>query len=90
MKPTLILASASPRRRQLLEGAGYVFEVDPSDVVEPEPASETVPAEYAAHLAWRKAMTVAKRRRTGLILGADTVCVVGGESCHSFSRADKF
>ena len=32
MTPTLILASASPRRRQLLEEAGYAFEVDPSDV----------------------------------------------------------
>ena len=39
MKPTLILASASPRRRQLLAEAGYTFEVDPSDVAEPDPAS---------------------------------------------------
>ena len=39
MKPRLILASASPRRRQLLEEAGYPFEVDPSGVEEqpPEP-----------------------------------------------------
>jgi septum formation protein len=89
MKPTLILASASSRRRQLLEAAGYVFEVDPSDIVEPDPASETTPAEYAAHLAWRKAMTVANRRRTGLILGADTVCVVGREILNKpFDRAD--
>jgi septum formation protein len=89
MKPTLILASASARRRQLLEGAGYAFEVDPSDVSEPEPVAETTPAEYAAHLAWRKAMTVAKRRRTGLILGADTVCSVAGEILNKpFDRAD--
>jgi septum formation protein len=81
MTPTLILASASPRRRQLLAEAGYVFEVDPSDVPEPEPdpASETSPAEYAASLAWRKAMTVARRRKTGLILAADTVCSVEGQ-----------
>jgi septum formation protein len=79
MKPTLILASASPRRRQLLEEAGYLFEVDPSDVAEPDPASETSPAEYAAHLAWRKAMTVAWRRKTGLILAADTICAVAGQ-----------
>ncbi len=78
MKPRLILASASPRRRQLLEEAGYTFEVDPSDVVEPDPASETSPSEYAAHLAWRKAMTVANRRRAGLILAADTICAVEG------------
>ena len=78
MKPTLILASASPRRRQLLAEAGYAFEVDPSDIVEPDPASETSPAEYAAHLAWRKAMAVARRRKDGLILAADTVCSVDG------------
>ena len=78
MKPTLILASASPRRRQLLAAAGYSFEVDPSDVAEPDPASETSPAEYAAHLAWRKAMAVARRRMNGLILAADTVCAVNG------------
>jgi septum formation protein len=78
MKPTLILASASPRRRQLLAEAGYTFEVDPSDVPEPDPASETSPSEYAAHLAWRKAMAVASRRSGGLILAADTVCAVKG------------
>lgn len=78
MKPTLILASASPRRRQLLAEAGYLFEVDPSAVAEPDPASETSPAECAAHLAWRKAMAVAGRRKNGLILAADTVCAVDG------------
>jgi len=80
MKPTLILASASPRRRQLLAEAGYAFEVDPSAVAEPEPdpATETSPSEYAAHLAWRKAMTVARRRKDCLILAADTVCSVDG------------
>ena len=78
MKPTLILASASPRRRQLLAEAGYSFEVDPSAVAEPDPASETSPAEYAAHLAWRKAMSVARRRKNRLILAADTVCAVEG------------
>ncbi len=80
MNLTLILASASPRRRQLLAEAGYAFEVDPSAVVEPEPgpASDTSPAEYAAHLAWRKAMAVARRRKDGLILAADTVCSVDG------------
>jgi septum formation protein len=76
MNPRLILASASPRRRQLLEEAGYRFEVDPSDVAEPDPASETSPAEYAAHLAWRKAMAVAQRREVGLVLAADTICAV--------------
>jgi len=78
MKPTLILASASPRRRQLLAEAGYVFEVDPADIAEPDPAEGTSPWEYAANLAWRKAVTVARRRQAGLILAADTVCAVRG------------
>lgn len=79
MTHTLILASASPRRRQLLAEAGYTFEVDPSDLIESEPAPGVSPAEYAADLAWRKALAVADRRKTGLILAADTVCAVGAE-----------
>ncbi len=79
MKPFLILASASPRRRQLLEEAGYSFEVDPSGIEEPEPDSETSASTYAAQLAWRKAAEVALRRNSGLILGVDTVCAVGGQ-----------
>ena len=78
-KSTLILASASPRRRQLLAEAGYRFEVDPSDVDEPEPARGTPLTLYVANLAWRKAISVAHRRGTGLILGADTACAVGDE-----------
>jgi septum formation protein len=78
MKPRLILASASPRRRTLLEDAGYQIEVDPSGFDEPEPTSCSSPAEYAAILAWRKAAVVAWRRKSGLILAADTVCEVGG------------
>ena len=78
MKPRLILASASPRRRILLEEAGFDLEVDPSGFDEPEPAPSISPAEYAAHLAWRKSAAVARRRKAGLILAADTVCDVGG------------
>jgi septum formation protein len=78
MMPRLILASASPRRRKLLEGAGYQFEVDPSDLAEPEPGPAVDPAEYAASLAWRKAAIVAAKRKSGLILAADTVCAVAG------------
>jgi septum formation protein len=79
MKTCLILASASPRRRQLLEEAGYSFEVDPSGIEESAPDSETFASAYAANLAWRKAAQVALRRKSGLILGVDTVCVVGGQ-----------
>jgi septum formation protein len=79
MKQRLILASASPRRRMLLEEAGYLLEVDPSGFEEPKPSPQISPAEYAAHLAWRKAAAVAQRRKMGLILGADTVCEIAGE-----------
>jgi septum formation protein len=78
MRTRLILASASPRRRQLLEEAGFAFEVDPSDVEEPEPAPGVEPALYAADLAWRKAVAVATRRKAGLVLAADTVGAVDG------------
>jgi septum formation protein len=79
MKPRLILASASPRRRLLLAEAGYPLEVDPSGFEEPEPGPEVSPEDYTAHLAWGKAAAVARRRKSGLVLGADTVCEVGGE-----------
>jgi septum formation protein len=84
----LILASASPRRRSLLERAGIAFEVDPSDIPEPEPTGPVDPAEYAADLAWRKARAVAMRRGSGLILGADTVCEVGGQILNKPSDRD--
>jgi septum formation protein len=89
MKPRLVLASESPRRRRLLEEAGYEFEVDPSGIDEPEPASEMAPWAYAAHLAWRKAAEVARRRSKGLILGVDTICAVDGEILNKpLDRAD--
>jgi septum formation protein len=79
MNISLILASASPRRRQLLLEAGYRLEVVPSDVEEPEPARGTPVAEYVVHLAWKKAAAVARRVGRGLVLAADTACAVEGE-----------
>jgi septum formation protein len=61
-----------------LTDAGYVFEVDPSNIDEPEPEPTTPVTEYVANLAWRKASSVAARRQSGLILSADTACAVGG------------
>ncbi len=85
----LILASASPRRRLLLEQAGYRFEVDPSNFIEPEPPPGTPVADYVADLAWRKARDVARRRGAGLILGADTSCSAGGKILNKpVDRAD--
>jgi septum formation protein len=75
----LILASASPRRRQLLTEAGYEFVVDPSGIDEPEPPFGADVAQYVAELAWRKAFEVAGRHKSGVILAADTSCAVDGE-----------
>lgn len=71
-----VLASASPRRRGLLEEAGYSFEVDPALIVEPEPEEGFDPVEYTARTAWLKARSVAARRPNDPILAADTVCAV--------------
>ena len=85
----LILASASPRRNQLLTEAGYTFHVDVSGVDEPEPPAGTDPASYVAELAWRKARAVAIRHETGLILAADTASSVDGQILNKpIDRAD--
>lgn len=78
MTTRLILASASPRRRQLLTEAGYEFDVEASGVHEPEPGPGIAPAFYVANLAWWKAAAIAGLGRKGLILAADTVCAVDG------------
>jgi septum formation protein len=76
MTPRLILASASPRRKQLLAEAGYAFEVIPSEIDEPEPGPGIDPSWYVMNLSWRKAAAVARQRREGLVLGADTIAAV--------------
>jgi septum formation protein len=74
--PKLVLASASPRRRELLAGLGLAFEVRPVDLDETPWAGEA-PRDYVLRLALGKA---AARAETGeLVLAADTVVVVDGE-----------
>ena len=76
----LILASSSPRRRQLLDEAGYAFEViAPSDSAECGICSSETPPELVARLAYQKAEDVAKRLETGLIIGCDTVAECLGQ-----------
>jgi septum formation protein len=73
--PALVLASASPRRRALLSGAGLCFEVVPAGV--DETLAPGTPAEDGARLlAERKARAVAARRGVGWVLGADTLVVL--------------
>ncbi len=77
--PALVLASASPRRRELLTARGIRFRVDASDVPELPVPGET-PEGLARRLAAAKAQAVAKRWPGHFVLGADTVVVVDGVS----------
>lgn len=72
----LILASASPRRQELLRNAGIPFTVQPADVDE-TPLPRESARDCAERLAREKAVTVWKSRPRDLVLGADTVVVVG-------------
>ncbi len=74
----LILASASPRRRDLLLQLGLDHEVDAASVDEGVVGAET-PAEHVERLARRKARAVASRRSKGLVLGGDTIVLCDGE-----------
>lgn len=73
----LVLASASPRRQELLRNAGFSFTVQPADVDETPLAGESARA-CAERLARDKAMAVWKLRPQDVVLGADTVVVVDG------------
>jgi septum formation protein len=88
-KPRLILASSSPRRRQLLDEWGYAF-----DVIEPHPAAECgvcsreTPPELVARLARQKAADVAARTGHGIVVGCDTVAECCGQILGKPSNRD--
>lgn len=75
----LILASQSPRRLHLLNQIGFKVEVIPSSAVESFDVSIT-PEENAQGLALAKAKDVGARIENGIVIGADTIVVVNGES----------
>jgi septum formation protein len=76
--PVIVLASASPRRRELLTAIGVPFLVDPADVDETPGVQET-PYALVRRLAEAKATAVLARRGADLpVLGADTLVVVDG------------
>lgn len=77
---TLILASASPRRAELLRAAGFAFQVVPADVDE-TPQPDEPPEAYALRVARDKAATVfgSCRESGAVVLAADTVVAVCGE-----------
>lgn len=74
----LVLASASPRRQELLRNAGITFEVQPSNIREDAQPGEPA-KDCAERLAREKALEVASRFPNDTVLGADTVVVVDGE-----------
>lgn len=77
---TLVLASSSPRRKELLERLSLRFEVERADIDETPRPGES-PKGYVKRLAREKANTVAKRiaRTDALVLAADTSVVLGKE-----------
>lgn len=74
----LVLASASPRRAELLVEAGYEFDIQPATVSEPWLATNDVqPESHAEAVAYFKARAVASSRPDATILGADTIVAIG-------------
>ena len=78
--PQLILASSSPRRRELLRQAGYRFEVKPPPADDRGLTASASPGAHVESLAYLKAMAAVEVHRLarGLVLGADTVVELGG------------
>ncbi len=75
----LVLASASPRRRDLLTGLGLDFRVVPSNVPEEKQDGET-PAAMVKRLSMEKARAVAGQTKEGYVIGADSTVVLDGEA----------
>jgi septum formation protein len=73
----LVLASASPRRQELLRSAGISFVVQPAHIDETALASE-LPRDFTERLAREKAFAVFEKRPQDLVLGADTIVVIDG------------
>lgn len=76
-KPVVVLASASPRRQELLYNAGIQFTVEPADIDETSLPRESAKA-CAERLARQKALKIADKRPETYVLGADTVVAVDG------------
>ncbi|MCJ2163965.1 MULTISPECIES: Maf family protein [unclassified Pseudodesulfovibrio] len=71
----IILASGSPRRRELLSDLGLAFEVHPSILDEPMPEQDESPLDYALRMAEIKTRDVAQRFKEKTVIGADTIVV---------------
>jgi septum formation protein len=72
-----ILASASPRRKDILRRLGLRFAVNPSGIEEPARKQRETPAQYASRIASLKARKTAENRKSGIVISADTIVVLG-------------
>ena len=79
-RPRLVLASASPRRAELLRQAGFDFVIHPSNVDEDDFPAGLLPTNLASFLAEQKARAVSKEFPEDAVLGADTVVAFGDKS----------
>lgn len=75
--PRIVLASQSPRRRELLTLVGIAHEVRPADIDESLWEGET-PEAHSMRLAREKATTIAEREPGAAVIGSDTIVVVDG------------
>jgi len=74
--PPIVLASRSPRRAELLERLGLEFEILPAEIDESYVDHE-MPADHCERLAREKAVSVASGRRESLVVGSDTIVLLG-------------
>ena len=76
---TLTLASASPRRRELMNALGLPFRIQPADIPEP-PLPNEPPQDMVERLSREKALKIAASLRHGLVIGADSTVIHRGQA----------
>ena len=79
MQRKMVLASSSPRRRELLSQAGFSFKIDPPGIGE-DMKRKLSPRLLVQELAFEKASAVAIRHTNALVIGADTVVSLGNKT----------
>ena len=77
-EPRVILASQSPRRRELMNLVGIRHEVMPADIDE-TPFADESPAAHVDRLAREKASVIAKQHPDAIVVGSDTIVVIDGK-----------
>ena len=92
MTSRLVLASASPFRRALLENAGLHFDVEPAQIDEravEEPLGDLSPEDVASVLAEAKAQDVSGRKPGAIIIWSDQTLSLAGEIYHKAANMDE-